>query len=137
MDALTPLGRFPASLRLRKRPEFLCVQRRGRRVTTRHFVLALWQRDLTPGAETRLGITTSRHVGCAVVRSRLRRLVREAFRATRPLWPAGLDVVVIVREAEPGLSRDGVVQEWLAAGSALARRAAEVRRAAESAEARR
>jgi ribonuclease P protein component len=54
----------------------------------------------------RLGLSVSRKVGGAVVRNRWKRLIREAFRLTRPQLPAGIDLIVIPRaEAEPELSR--------------------------------
>ena len=66
-------------------------------------------------------------MGNAVTRNRIKRVVREAFRATRELWPPGFDVVVIVRWPEPGLGLDAVVAEWRAAASQIAKRAAEAR----------
>ncbi|MBK8913905.1 MAG: ribonuclease P protein component [Phycisphaerales bacterium] len=42
---------------------------------------------------TRIGIRTGRRLGNSPQRSRLRRVIREAFRLSRPLLPAGLDVV--------------------------------------------
>ncbi len=53
---------------------------------------------------SRLGLSVSRKVGPAVYRNRLRRLYRETYRLTRPLIPAGLDLVLIPRSAsEPSL----------------------------------
>ena len=92
---------------------------------TRHFVFAL--SAAAPSAEPRLGITASRRVGNAVARNRIKRVVREAFRATRDLWPPGCDVVVIVRWAEPGLRLDAVVSEWRAAATQIAARVADAR----------
>lgn len=91
--ALLPLlvqarGRFPSRFRVRKRPEFLSIQERGLRVSTPRFVLILSVSVATDSP--RLGITASRRVGNSVVRSRSKRLVREAFRATRELWPKGV-----------------------------------------------
>jgi ribonuclease P protein component len=45
----------------------------------------------------RLGLSVSRKVGSAVVRNRLRRLYREAFRLTKAELPSGLDLVFIPR----------------------------------------
>lgn len=88
--------RFPKSARLRKRAEYLSVQGRGRKVQTRaHLALALARED----DRARLGITTTRRLGGAVVRNRARRLVREAFRRGILAVPPGTDVVVIPRAA--------------------------------------
>ncbi len=52
----------------------------------------------------RLGLSVSRKVGGAVVRNRWKRLLREAFRLTRPQLPAGIDLIVIPRAGiEPTL----------------------------------
>jgi ribonuclease P protein component len=86
---------YPNTSRLRRRREFLAVQREGRRHHTAHFVII--QR---PGASSsaRLGVTVSARVGNAVVRNRLKRIVREVYRHRRArLGP--VDIVVI---AKPG-----------------------------------
>jgi ribonuclease P protein component len=69
-----------------------------------------------------LGITASRKVGNAVVRARAKRLVREAFRATRELWPPGIDLVVIVKRAPGDSKLASVVSEWAAARDKIERR---------------
>ena len=112
-DARSPEGndeRFPASHRLRRRAEFLRVQREGRRVHTRHFVLVV-----LPGPDRRglrrLGITVTKKVAGAVGRNRVKRVVREVFRRNRHLFPAGCDVVVIAKSGAPLLGYDDVKAE--------------------------
>jgi ribonuclease P protein component len=117
-------------VRVRKRPDFKRIQSQGRRVYTAHFVLLLHARQPSDsGAETsRLGVTVSRRVGSAVVRNRAKRLVREAFRATRDLWDEDLDLVVIVRKPPGSMKLADVQNEWRHAQRTLSRRAAEARR---------
>jgi len=86
--------KFPKSLRLTTRREFLKVQDRGFKVNAEP-LLGL---ALTNGLGfTRLGITVSSKVGNAVVRTRIRRKLREVFRKRRGELPVGLDVVIIAR----------------------------------------
>lgn len=113
---------LPREQRLRRRPDFLRVQSGGVRVTSKHFVFLMALR--TPNAPTRLGITVTRRVGCAVVRNRAKRLVRETFRQLSGHLPEGVDMVVIVRKALDGLTTPDVVREWQAVEHVLRRRAA-------------
>src|ERR1700756_88344 len=48
----------------------------------------------------RFGMSVSRKVGSAVVRNRLRRLYREAFRLSRADMPIGLDLVLVPRSKQ-------------------------------------
>jgi ribonuclease P protein component len=88
--------RFPKQRRIRKRPEFLDVQGCGRKAHSRFFVGLF-----VPGAEgeTRIGITAARRVGPAVIRNRVKRIVREAFRRDTMALPQGIDIVIVAREA--------------------------------------
>ncbi|TVQ87322.1 MAG: ribonuclease P protein component [Deltaproteobacteria bacterium] len=91
----TPGGqRYPRSSRLRKRADFLRVQRSGARRKLRHTVVCLTVRADPKLCPARFGLTVSRKVGPAVVRNRVKRRLREAIRRQRgPL--AGIDVVFI------------------------------------------
>jgi len=51
--------------------------------------------------QARLGLSVSRRVGKAVVRSRVKRMLREAFRLTQHQWSRGFDLVVVVRPHAP------------------------------------
>jgi ribonuclease P protein component len=110
---------------VRKRAEFEHIQRSGSRVNTERFVL-IFSAQSDALAATRLGITASRRIGNAVVRNRAKRLVRAAFRATHELFPAGLDLVVVVRKSPGELKLAAVVAEWRGATSAIRRRVAEL-----------
>ena len=83
---------LPPAARVRRRREFLEIQRLGRRIPTRHFLVVHAARDRGP---SRLGITVTRKIGNAVVRNHIKRGVREVFRVERPALGDGLDVVVI------------------------------------------
>jgi ribonuclease P protein component len=86
--------RFPPRFRLRKRHEFVALQRHGQRYGAPHFVVIT--RALA-GAPPRLGVTTSRKVGSAPERNRVRRLVREFFRRHRAALDPPRAVLVIAR----------------------------------------
>ena len=110
---------------VRKRAEFERIQTTGARVSTERFVL-IFAAQSVPTGSARLGITASRRIGGAVVRNRAKRLVRAAFRATLALFPAGLDLVVIVRKPLGDRKLAAVVSEWEGARGVIARRVAEV-----------
>lgn len=129
MSAEAPSGRFPKSAHVRKRREYLQIQSNGRRVSLPHFVFVVVARSLDDAPGPRLGITASRKVGTAVARARIRRLVREAFRATRDLFPSDLDLVVIVKSAPPEFKLADVIAEWRNAQKQLGKRLDEARKA--------
>jgi ribonuclease P protein component len=102
--------RFPSACRLRKRSEFQKVYESGARVAGARIVLFVLPRDENG---PRLGLTATRKVGGAVVRNRMRRLVREAFRRHRDLvgrW----DLVVNIRQAAVGSTYPVIEQEFVA-----------------------
>jgi len=98
---------LPRTHRIRKRSEFLRLQRIGRRKSGARFVVITEPRKKI----SRLGITTSRHVGGAVVRNRVRRLVREFFRRRKDAIVPPQDVLVIARPSAANATLAEVVQE--------------------------
>ncbi len=86
--------------------------------------------DLPGGA--RLGITASKRIGNAVVRNRVKRIVREAFRHADGLFERDVEVVVLVRADASGLSPSDVLNEWREATGRV-RRATEAARKDQSA----
>jgi ribonuclease P protein component len=100
-------GRFSRRDRLRSRRDFERLTREGERRSVGALIVFVGRgprrgRD-DAGPRPRLGVTASRKVGGAVVRNRVKRRIREAFRAQRALLPQGSDVVVIARPAAAAL----------------------------------
>ncbi|KAA9005129.1 ribonuclease P protein component [Paenibacillus spiritus] len=84
------------SLRLRNRADFSRVYRHGKSFANHQFVV-YWH----PRREVerfRAGISVSKKVGNAVVRNRMRRLVKEIVRHHEAEIVSGLDLVFIVRK---------------------------------------
>jgi ribonuclease P protein component len=100
--------RLPKAHRIRKRAEFLRLQRVGRRRSGTRFVVITERRH---DGISRLGITTSRQVGGAVVRNRVRRLVREFFRRRQYEIVPPQDVLVIARASAANATFSEVVRE--------------------------
>lgn len=116
-------GPFKPVDRLRRSVEFQQVIRRGRRVAGAAFVVVCAPRKERPDAERpiRLGITVSRKVGNAVVRNRVKRRIREWFRAGRGALGAGVDLVVIGRAAAAALPSADFIAELSQLSSAAVR----------------
>lgn len=104
---------LPRAHRVRRRAEFLRAQKGGRRLHAAHFTVIFFDRgDLLPA---RLGLVTSRKVGNAVRRNRLRRVLREVFRREPWRYPPGHDVVMLAREGAAALDSAAIRDEILAA----------------------
>ncbi len=107
---------LPKAARLLSRREFLQVQQRGRRVYSGEvLVLALDSGRTRP----RIGITVSSKVANAVGRNRVKRWVREAFRAAQAELPA-VDLVVVARRGATAMGLDGARRAIAQARDALA-----------------
>jgi ribonuclease P protein component len=110
--------KLPPAARLRRRREYLQVQQRGSRLYAGEvLVLAL----PATGARPRIGITVSSKIANAVGRNRVKRWVREAFRAVQGELPP-IDLVVIARTGAPAMGLAGARRALDAARAKLAER---------------
>jgi ribonuclease P protein component len=120
-------GRTPKRRRLSRSAEFERVYRQGRSKANRFLVLYAFPREgdapapalasdqasAPPQADgqdgPRLGLSVSRRVGGAVDRTRVKRVLREAFWAEAERLPPGADYVVVARpDARELAEREGM-----------------------------
>jgi len=92
---------FSSRARLTTRKEFLTLSRGGKKIHTPHFVILSKANDK---GENRLGVTVSAKVGNAVVRNRIKRLLREFFRRHRQGLPGHRDYVIVAKHGAGEIS---------------------------------
>ncbi|RKX35081.1 MAG: ribonuclease P protein component [Verrucomicrobia bacterium] len=97
--------RFLPHQHLRRQRDFQVVRQKGRRINCGVFlfqILVRMEKDAgIPGP--RLGVITSRRVGHAVFRNRLRRQMREIFRHHQRKLGSAVDLVLVMRSSAVGV----------------------------------
>ncbi len=95
--AASPRGSLglPRSRRIKQGRDFSRLRLEGRRVVQGCLILN-WASASTPD-NSRLGVITGRKIGNAVVRSRARRLLREAYRLHQRELNRPVDLVLVAR----------------------------------------
>jgi ribonuclease P protein component len=101
---------FPKHLRLLRRNEFRRVYEEGKRRSAPLCTVFFRANGL---AESRLGLTVPATVGNAVLRNRVKRRIREAFRLNRTGIPGGWDMVVNPRKDVARVPFVTLVQELM------------------------
>lgn len=89
-------------LRLRNKQDFSRVYSQGRSFANAQFVV-YWRKQADPGC-FRLGISASSKLGGAVVRNRMRRVIKEIVRLNAARLQDGYDLILIVRKPALAMS---------------------------------
>lgn len=84
---------------IKKTREFSTVYENGKSYANRYLIMYINKNN---SSKNRLGISVSKKVGNSVVRHRITRLLREAFRLNNERFHSGWDIVVIARAGAKG-----------------------------------
>lgn len=82
------------TVRMKDNKVFLALFKKGKFVCGRACVVYFRRNG---SAVNRLGISTGKKTGNAVVRSRCRRIIRQAYRENEAEFPKGFDIVIVSR----------------------------------------
>jgi ribonuclease P protein component len=97
------INSFPKEERIRLQADYRRIFQKGKARKTEHLRIYICSNPLP---YRRLGISVGKRVGGAVIRNRLKRLVREFFRVNKNLFPESSDVVIV---PQPGAAH---LQFW-------------------------
>ena len=106
-----PRFKFGRSSRLRRASEFGLVKAGAKSWAGHLLVLAVLQSG--ENVPARIGIITSRRVGEAVVRNRVRRQLRELFRKNQHRFCKGVWIVAVARGSSATASFADLERDWL------------------------
>lgn len=103
---------FPKEERVRRSPEFTRIFRDGSQVRGR-LITARWVPD-SPSGLHRVGVAAGKRLGNAVIRNRLKRRIREAYRRNkRELTCPGIAIVFVASSRMIGCSARDVSEDMV------------------------
>ena len=117
---------FGVQEKIRKKKDFERLYKQGMRLYSKNFTVLLCKNPpssdskmtnsgISQGESSsgrrRLGITVSKKVGNAVIRNRVKRLLREFFRRNKDKLPPSRDILIIARKNAAPLSYRDVHME--------------------------
>jgi ribonuclease P protein component len=98
-EAAKPL-RFRPHQRIKQGRDFARLRQQGKRIVF-GCMIANWT-PAAPETSCRLGVVVSSKVGNSVIRSRVRRLLRESFRLNQHRLTQSIDLVLVARPSIKG-----------------------------------
>ncbi len=101
---------------IKKNRDFRFLYHKGKSAVTP--VLAMYARK-TKNTSNRIGITVSTKVGKAVVRNRVRRRIREAYRLNEKHFISGADIVIVARRRASAVSFSEIEKNLLKLAASL------------------
>ena len=98
---------------LKRRSDFQRVYRTGRSWANRYFVLYVFETDCLDG---KVGFAAGKKLGCAVVRNRVKRLLRESYRKNQAMIRPGLALLLVGRKGMVDVKCDVVEKSFVSLG---------------------
>jgi ribonuclease P protein component len=103
--------RLPSSFRIKSSRDFAQLRAEGKAYPGRYLVLSVLRGAAPSGFQ--FGLITSRKVGGAVMRNKIRRRLREVIRAHQSKIVGGCHLVVIARWRAPDADLGDLEKDWL------------------------
>ena len=91
------------TISLTNNKDFVRLYKKGRYVNSKECVVYYIPNKLP---YNRLGITTSKKIGNAVLRNRARRVIRAAYQQSEISFPVGYDIVIVARADTASVKSD-------------------------------
>ncbi|MCL2865214.1 MAG: ribonuclease P protein component [Lachnospiraceae bacterium] len=81
---------------IKKNHDFQKIYKQGKSYANKYLVMYVLENEKN---ENRLGISVSKKVGNSVIRHRITRLIREAYRLSELFFRCGIDIIIVARVA--------------------------------------
>ena len=99
---------------LKRRSEFQRVYHKGKSYAGRYLILYVFKNY--HGEKDHLGFAAGKKLGCAVVRNRVKRLLRESYRKNQAQIKPGLALLLVGRKAMVDVKCDVVEKAFVSLG---------------------
>ena len=96
--------------RLKKRKDFRRLFEEGTFASNAFIAVHLFP---NPENRRRIGFSAGKKLGCAVIRNRCKRRLRECYRINQAVVPLNMDMVIVARRAMVQATWDKVVKAFL------------------------